>query len=188
MIMKAVFGLVIVKPLVLPSLEVLNQLFYLDETSPSGLRWKKSSCTRIKPGAVAGTKSDQGYWNVYVTDRRYKVHRIIFYMKTGIDPGNNLVDHTKRISSDNTDLRIANRSQNGANRGKGTYKKSAPHSRFKGVTWHKHHKKWLAQILVNRKKSYLGYFDTELEAAAAYNAAAIAAWGEFSLINDLTLE
>jgi hypothetical protein len=176
------------KPLVMPSLEVLNQIFYLDEESPSGLRWKRSSCTRIKPGAVAGTKSDKGYWNVYITDRRYKVHRIIFYMRTGIDPGNNLVDHVNRVSSDNTDLRVATRSQNAANCTKGTYKKSPTHSRFKGVTWHKGHKKWLAQISVNKKKSHLGYFDTELEAAAAYNAAASDAWGKFSLINDLTPE
>lgn len=173
------------KILPLPPYEKLHEIFELDETSPSGLRWKKSSCTRIKQGAVAGTKSNQGYWNVYITDRRYKVHRIIFFMQTGVDPGNKLVDHERRISSDNNSLRLANSSQNGANRGKALYQKSVTHSKYKGVTWHKQHKKWMAQIICNRKKTHLGYFDSEIEAAKAYNSAALAAWGEFAGLNHL---
>ena len=173
------------KPLPLPSYEKLHEVFEIDETSPSRLRWKKSACTRIKPGTVAGCKSDKGYWNVYLINKRYKVHRIIFYMETGIDPGNKLVDHAERDTSSNYDLRLATYSQNSANRKKGVYKKSVPHSSYKGVTWHKQHKKWMAQIICNRQKTHLGYFKDEISAAVAYNEAAVRLWGEFAVLNDL---
>jgi len=106
-------------------------------------------------------------------------------MQTGVDPGNKLVDHERRISSDNNSLRLANSSQNGANRGKALYQKSVTHSKYKGVTWHKQHKKWMAQIICERKKTHLGYFDCEIEAAKAYNSAALDAWGEFAGLNHL---
>ena len=173
------------RTLPLPPLEFLEQAFLIDDTSPSGLRWKKSKSTRVKPGDVAGTKSSRGYWNVYINDRRYKVHRILYYMRTGIDPGQHLIDHAPRDPSDNAILRIASSSQNGANRQKSLYKQKKTHSQHKGVTWHKQHKKWLAQIIVNAKKSHLGYFQTELEAASAYNEAALEAWGEFAVLNNL---
>lgn len=176
------------KILQLPSYETLHEVFELDDASPSGLRWKKSLCTRIKPGAVAGTKCDKGYWNVYLISTRYKVHRIIFYMKTGVDPNNKLIDHKDGNTSVNKNLRLATNSENGTNRKKALYKNSSTHSKFKGVTWHKQHKKWLAQITFNRKKMHLGYFSDEVEAASAYNSAALQCWGEFAVINDLTQE
>jgi hypothetical protein len=106
-------------------------------------------------------------------------------MQTGVDPSDKLVDHEKRLSSDNTSLRLATASQNASNRGKALYRKTAAHSKYKGVTWHKKHKKWMAQIMCDRKKTHLGYFDCEIEAAKAYNSAALAAWGEFAGLNQL---
>ena len=55
-------------------------------------------------------------------------------------------------------------------------------SRFKGVTWNKGAGKWVAQIYIDGKKKYLGYFTDELEAARAYDAAA-EHFGDFALIN-----
>ena len=167
----------------LPSYEKLHEIFELDETSPSGLRWRKSSCTRIKPGDVAGSKSDRGYWNVYVISARYKVHRIIYFMKTGTDPKNNLIDHELGTPDQNKSLRLANSSQNGANRKKSAYRKQPTQSKYKGVTWHKQHKKWMAQIIVAGKKQHLGYFEEECAAAIAYDKAALEAWGEFAVVN-----
>ena len=42
-------------------------------------------------------------------------------------------------------------------------------SGYKGVCYHKGNNKYTAQIVVNRKKIHLGYFQTAVEAAKAYN-------------------
>ena len=59
---------------------------------------------------------------------------------------------------------------------------------FVGVSWYKTRKKWVVQIL-NKGKCYkLGYFDKELEAAAAYNKKAIELYGPNAKLNPLPLE
>jgi hypothetical protein len=68
------------------------------------------------------------------------------------------VDHIDRIRNNNNinNLRIVTNSQNMFNiNAKGVYK----HSQANG---------WFATICINYKKIYLGYFDTEEEAHAAY--------------------
>lgn len=42
-------------------------------------------------------------------------------------------------------------------------------SGFRGVYWNKRDNKWVAQIKVNSKTIYLGYFNTPIEGAIAYN-------------------
>jgi hypothetical protein len=41
----------------------------------------------------------------------------------------------------------------------------------RGYSWNKAAQKWLTQIGVNGKSIFLGYYDTEVEASAAYEAA-----------------
>jgi hypothetical protein len=45
-------------------------------------------------------------------------------------------------------------------------------SRYVGVMWHKTKKQWRAAISIMGNKRVLGYFDSELEAAEAYNEVA----------------
>lgn len=45
-------------------------------------------------------------------------------------------------------------------------------SRFKGVAWYKAYGKWQAQICIDGQHRNLGYFDSEEDAALAYNNAA----------------
>jgi hypothetical protein len=47
-------------------------------------------------------------------------------------------------------------------------------SRFLGVCWHKARKRWCARIRVNGKQRGLGWFTDEVEAARAYDRAALA--------------
>jgi hypothetical protein len=44
---------------------------------------------------------------------------------------------------------------------------------------------WIASIRLSGKQEYLGFFRTEIEAAQAYNQAAIIHFGPFALLNEL---
>lgn len=172
----------------LPPLELLQELFEISETSPSGLRWKNPKSHKLKPGQVAGAKLDSGYWHVTVTTdakRQYRTHRIIYFLQTGQDPGVYQIDHIFG-KHDNLNLRLATASENSANTKKVQAimgKKCS--SRFKGVRLHKKSKKWEAKIKFQGKYIYLGHFENEKEAAAAYNSAAIEYFGKFAKINKL---
>ena len=56
-------------------------------------------------------------------------------------------------------------------------------SKYFGVSWHEQNKKWKAQICVDRKQMFLGYFDDEIMAARAYDRAAIKYRGEYICLN-----
>ncbi len=94
-----------------------------------------------------------------------------------------VLDHINRDRVDNrTDnLREATASENSQNQS--MYKNNK--SGFKGVSWFKRDKKWVAQIKIDGKKKHLGYFDCKVEAAIAYNEAAIKHHGEFANINHI---
>lgn len=94
------------------------------------------------------------------------------------------VDHKNGDGLDNRreNLRAATDSQNSANAGKCA---CASTSRFKGVSWGKDRGKWRAYIEMNGRQKFLGYFHDELDAARAYNEAALEAFGEFARVNVL---
>lgn len=174
------------KILPLPPLELLEYLFEVDETSPSGIRWKNPRAKRLKPGDVAGWRTSEGYWSVEIkTDkgRSYLCHRIIYYLLNKEDPGNYFVDH-KSGRENNLDTRKATNSQNVAHAPKRSHFKNRPtSSKYKGVTWHKATSKWAAQIMANGKIHHLGLFKDEREAAKAYNSKALEFHGEFAYLN-----
>lgn len=91
-----------------------------------------------------------------------------------------LVDHRNGDGLDNrrSNLRPANRSQNGANRS------STPNtsSVYLGVCRHKNGG-WQVSASYNGARRYIGYFASETEAAIAYNKFAIEHHGEYSRLN-----
>ncbi len=108
------------------------------------------------------------------------ISRLILGLKYG-DPRQ--ADHINHNVRDNqrSNLRICTSTQNHGNqkiRAGGT-------SRYKGVYWKKHIKKWVAQIKIERKIKYLGVFDSERTAAFAYNLAAKKHFKKFALLNKI---
>lgn len=106
------------------------------------------------------------------------MHRMI----VGAKPGE-YVDHINRNKLDNrrSNLRICTKQQNQHNQGprRGT-------SRYKGVSYRRDTGKYTAQIHYNWKKISLGSFDTEEQAARAYNEAARKYHGEFAYQNKIS--
>ena len=172
----------------LPSLELLQELFEISPDSPSGLRWKSPKSRNVKVNAVAGSKTLGGYWRVTITtdkERAYKAHRLVYFLQTKQDHGLCQVDHVNG-TSDPLTLRLASSVENGANSRKQQLingKKCS--SIYKGVSWHKQTKKWRANIRFEWKLIYLGYFANEIDAAAAYNKAALEYFGEFASLNKI---
>lgn len=60
---------------------------------------------------------------------------------------------------------------------------NAKTSRFKGVSLHSQNKRWIAQIGINKRTIYVGSFDTEEQAALAYDERARQEFGEHALVN-----
>lgn len=91
------------------------------------------------------------------------------------------VDHRDHdtLNDQRANLRVCSRSQNSANARKAAERSS----RYKGVSWAGARGKWQARISVNGKRTFLGLFDDETDAARAYNVAAIAGFGAFALVN-----
>ena len=166
----------------LPDYEFLHHCLEIDETSPSGLRWKNpNKYSKKKKGDIAGGLTEEGYWRVRINYVKYTAHRIIFYMKTMEDPGDYQIDHAES-RTDNFKIRKADSSQNQAN----TKKKPGKYSsKFKGVSFFPRTSKWKSGIMVNGKSLHLGYFVSEEDAAMAYNKAALEHFGEFACLNEL---
>lgn len=56
-------------------------------------------------------------------------------------------------------------------------------SGLQGVSWFTKGSKWAAYISVETKSKFLGYFHDPIEAARAYDRAALAQYGEFAYLN-----
>lgn len=95
------------------------------------------------------------------------------------------VDHVNHDGLDNRrcNLRQATALQNAHNARPNQVRGGRPcTSRFKGVSL-KGGKRWVAQIVVAGEKSWIGSFNTEIEAALAYDRRAAQHFGEYAYLN-----
>lgn len=108
--------------------------------------------------------------------RGIKMHREIL----GAEPGT-MVDHKDGDGLNNTrnNIRPASNQKNSFNQRLASNSTSG----YKGVTWHKRHNKWYAQIRIDGRRKGLGLFATPEDAARAYDAAAKELFGEFARTN-----
>lgn len=116
-------------------------------------------------GSEAGRISQKGYIQISLYGRRYSAHRVAWLLYYGNWP-KNFIDHINLNKSDNRicNLREATGSQNQHNR-------LAQHnntSGYKGVSFNKFAKKWVAYIGDKGIRHHIGYFQTAEEAHLAY--------------------
>lgn len=112
------------------------------------------------------------------------LHRYVFpkRIKRGLE-----VDHINRNTLDNrkSNLRLVRRGQNIAN----CRKRLSTH-KFRGVFFCKDKKvfRWAARISFRGKTTHIGYFSSEAEAAARYNAEALRLYGPNTYLNKVRIK
>jgi len=101
------------------------------------------------------------------------MHRFILAAPDGMK-----VEHENHNTLDNQrhNIRIATHAQNMHN----SRKRRNNTTGFKGVCWQSERRKFYAQICLNRKNKFLGYFDKPEDAHAAYVKAATELHGKFA--------
>lgn len=160
---------------------------YINETRPS-----------VYDGAIeVKLVGKNDLWTILDLEDFERLHDFRFYLMgaryAAIKPGvkyvqlhklivaHPIVDHINRDPLDNrkANLRASTHSQNSMNKSKQSDNKSG----FKGVCWDKNTQKWRADIMVNGIRRFLGRFIEVLDAAKAYNQAAVELHGEFAVLN-----
>ena len=146
-----------------------TDIFYIDIQDLeliSKYRWRiafarKESLTQKSYSRVEATKDGKSF----------KLHRFLLNAQK-----DQIVDHIDQNPLNNcrNNLRFVTASQNQRNR----KARKTSTSRFKGCYVDKTRKKWSAQIRVNRKVICLGRFNTEEQAAEAYENAELKYFGD----------
>ena len=138
-------------------IQKLSQKLFLDQSSPTGLRWKVDHW-KMKAGDVAGTIKNTGHCIVNFYGQRFHAHRIVWALYHQRDPGEYTVDHIDRnpANNDPRNLRLA------------TYEGQLLNTRNRKSRYGRGVKKvgnrYYARMVVNGKDVSLGGFSTAEEA------------------------
>jgi hypothetical protein len=113
------------------------------------------------------------------TESTVYMHRLIMG-----NPEGKCIDHINGNKADNRrcNLRLCDKAQNLRNMPKRIGKYT---SLYKGVHFDKNRSKWKAEITFEYKNIHLGRFNSQIEAAKAYNSAALRLFGEFAKLNEI---
>jgi len=119
------------------------------------------------------------YARATIKGKKVLLHRLITECKKEF-----VIDHINGNGLDNRkkNLRMCLQKENMRNQKTNSRNTSG----YKGVYYRKDRKKWTAQIRVNKRHKFLGYFDNKIDAAKSYNRASILYHKEFSKLNNVS--
>ncbi len=148
--------------------DIGDYIAYSEESS-TGLVWRVNRGSNLVKGKEAGRITEKGYFRFRFDGEDYRNNRVVYFLCTGIDPEEKLVDHedTNKLNNKIWNLRLATHTQNCFN-GK---KRKNNTSGVTGVSWHKKSKKWMSKIEKFKGILNFGYFNSFDEAVAVRIAA-----------------
>jgi hypothetical protein len=131
---------------------------------------------------LACGRDDHLYAARVVRSNTGRLKTILMHRQILNAPPHLLVDHRNTTSLDNrrANLRLATCAQNSCNARRD---KSNTYSQYRGVSFSKRKQKFFAEIRINGKKTWLGYFNSDEDAARAYDNAARKYHKEFARLN-----
>lgn len=113
-----------------------------------------------------------------ITKKTIRMHRAILGLKDD-EQGDHI--NGDRLDNRRCNLRKCTQAQNAIN---STSRRNST-SRFKGVSWNEDKRKWQVEIQISKTRFYLGSYKSEIDAARAYNEAALKYHGDFARLNDI---
>lgn len=151
--------------------DLIANLSRIVEYTPSDgtLRWRvkrNSHGGKAQPGNRVGWLRSDGYLETTLLGKKYKVHRLVWLLNRGVWPKRH-IDHVNGKRDDNRieNLREATPAQNNQHSSKVRPNNT---SGMPGVCWDRRRGKWYAQIQVEGKHVFLGYFTEKQDAGKAY--------------------
>ena len=131
-----------------------NKDFVYDSETGDLFHARDKAYGKIKKGSLCSKNTDNGYLNVKIGQKRYRQHRVAWFLAKGYWPKE--MDHINGIRNDNRlcNLREVTRLEQGKNQ----KIFSTNTSKCCGVGWRKDIKKWRARIMVAGKCINLGNF------------------------------
>ena len=104
------------------------------------------------------------YCTLKFKGRTVSYHKVMWILVNGDIPEGFVLDHIDGNTLNNTvsNLRLVTKRQNDQNKG------CHRNGKLPGASYNKRQRKWLAQIQIDGKGKFLGYFDTEQRAHDAY--------------------
>lgn len=130
------------------------------------LTWKKRRGGAANRGAAVTSRTSAGYVRIGIDGVRYNAHRVIWLYVHGVWP-TGFIDHKNGVRDDNrlSNLRDIPPRQNPWNQ-----RRPQQRNKYLGV-YETPSGKFQALITVEKKRRYLGLFDTAEQASAAYQKA-----------------